>query len=202
MTEKCLREYREIIRQDFYAFIELAFAELNPQTKFLRNWHIEVLAATLERVRAGEIRRLIINVPPRSRKSLGASIAFPARLLGHDPAAQILAVSYAPDLADGLGLHAVTRYEPWGDKHMRLYAQTATIENGFVHLPKEAPWLAEYLHELTTFPSCKYDDQADSIAQALSWLNARPVQTALYARPVIVSRPREIPFSSWSDPFP
>src|SRR6516165_5822647 len=50
------------------------------------------------------------------------------------------------------GLHAVTRYQPRHDKIMRMHAQTAMIENGFVHLPKEAAWLAEYLHELTSFP--------------------------------------------------
>jgi predicted phage terminase large subunit-like protein len=47
------------------------------------------------------------------------------------------------------GLHAVTRYQPQSDKIMRMHAQTAMIENGFVHLPKEAGWLAEYVHELT-----------------------------------------------------
>jgi predicted phage terminase large subunit-like protein len=57
------------------------------------------------------------------------------------------------------GLHAVTRYRPQSDKIMRMHAQTAMIENGFVHLPKEAPWLAEYLHELTVFPKGKHDDQ-------------------------------------------
>jgi hypothetical protein len=47
------------------------------------------------------------------------------------------------------GLHAVTRYQPQADKIMRMHAQTAMIENSFVHLPTEAAWLAEYLHELT-----------------------------------------------------
>jgi hypothetical protein len=50
------------------------------------------------------------------------------------------------------GCHAITRYKPKGDKIMRLYAQTATIENGFVHLPETAPWFAEYLHEMTVLP--------------------------------------------------
>jgi predicted phage terminase large subunit-like protein len=45
------------------------------------------------------------------------------------------------------GCHSVTRYEPTYDKIMRLHAQTALIENGFVHIPETAPWLAEYLHE-------------------------------------------------------
>jgi predicted phage terminase large subunit-like protein len=68
------------------------------------------------------------------------------------------------------GLHTIKRYVPAGDKQMRLYAQTATIENGFVYLPREAPWLADYLHELTTFPNSKYDDQVDSTSQALDWI--------------------------------
>jgi predicted phage terminase large subunit-like protein len=68
------------------------------------------------------------------------------------------------------GVHAIKRYVPEGDKQMRLYAQTATIENGFVYVPREAPWLAEYLHELSTFPNSKYDDQVDSTSQALDWI--------------------------------
>jgi predicted phage terminase large subunit-like protein len=67
------------------------------------------------------------------------------------------------------GLHAVTRYQPQSDKIMRMHAQTAMIESGFVHLPKEAPWLTEYLHELTAFPKGRHDDQVDSTAQMLDW---------------------------------
>jgi hypothetical protein len=67
------------------------------------------------------------------------------------------------------GCHGVTRYQPTGDKTMRMHAQTAMIENGFVHIPETAPWLAEYLHELTVFPNGKHDDQADSTAQFLDW---------------------------------
>jgi predicted phage terminase large subunit-like protein len=54
------------------------------------------------------------------------------------------------------GLTKVTRYKPDGDKIMRLHAQTATIENGFVHLPRDAHWLADYLHELTVFPNGRH----------------------------------------------
>jgi len=66
-------------------------------------------------------------------------------------------------------VHAVTRYQPQADKIMRMHAQTAMIENGFVHLPNAAGWLAEYLHELTAFPKGKHDDQVDSTAQMLDW---------------------------------
>ena len=67
------------------------------------------------------------------------------------------------------GCHCVTRYQPTCDKIMRLHAQTAIIENGFVHIPKAAPWLDGYLHELTVFPKGKHDDQVDSTAQFLDW---------------------------------
>jgi predicted phage terminase large subunit-like protein len=72
------------------------------------------------------------------------------------------------------GCHGVTRYQPECDKIMRLHAQTGMIENGFVHIPETAPWLAEYLHEMTVFPKGKHDDQVDSTAQFLDWFK-RPM---------------------------
>ena len=77
------------------------------------------------------------------------------------------------------GCHAVTRYQPTTDKIMRLYAQTAMIENGFVYIPETAPWLAEYLHEMTIFPKGKHDDQVDSTAQFLDWFK-RPFPGQAY----------------------
>lgn len=70
------------------------------------------------------------------------------------------------------GLLIVKGIQPTGDKFMRLHAQTAPIENGFVWVPNTAHWLPEYIQELTTFPKAKYDDQADSTAQALQWIQA------------------------------
>ncbi len=79
------------------------------------------------------------------------------------------------------GVSHATRYAPDGDKVMRLHAQTATIENGFVWLPREAPWLAEYLRELTLFPAGRHDDQVDSTAQALAWIKSRPRPAGMLA---------------------
>jgi predicted phage terminase large subunit-like protein len=59
------------------------------------------------------------------------------------------------------GVYGAQSYKPTMDKIMRLYSVSSTIENGFVHLPEQAEWLATYLHELVTFPNGKYDDQAD-----------------------------------------
>jgi predicted phage terminase large subunit-like protein len=79
------------------------------------------------------------------------------------------------------GLWAVTRYQPQTDKVMRLYAQTATIENGFVHLPDRAAWLGPYLDELTSFPRSRHDDQVDSTAQALDWLKRAGREDGIFA---------------------
>jgi predicted phage terminase large subunit-like protein len=70
------------------------------------------------------------------------------------------------------GLYAVTAYQPPSgtDKIMRLYAQTATFENGRVLLPSRASWLSDYINELTSFPGARHDDQVDSTTQALDHL--------------------------------
>lgn len=94
------RDYRALLRRDLHAFTERCFYELNPTATFLPNWHIEVVASALEACRRGEIRRLIINQPPRSLKSQCASVAFVAFLLGHDPSAQIICASYGQELAN------------------------------------------------------------------------------------------------------
>jgi predicted phage terminase large subunit-like protein len=68
------------------------------------------------------------------------------------------------------GVHGVQGYKPQNTKVMRLLPQCPTIESGFVYLPESAPWLGEYLHELTTFPASKHDDQVDSTSMALEWV--------------------------------
>lgn len=96
------KEYSALLRHEFPLFIERTFAELNPQTQFFSNWHIEKIAQELEDCRLGKTKRLIINVPPRSLKSHCASIAFPAWILGHNPSSQIICVSYGQELANTL----------------------------------------------------------------------------------------------------
>ena len=96
------QELQAVLRTDFVAFVERSFYELNPETEYLHNWHIEVIASALEECRSGTLRRLIINVPPRSLKSHMTSISFVAWLMGHTPSAQIVCASYSQDLADKL----------------------------------------------------------------------------------------------------
>ena len=74
------------------------------------------------------------------------------------------------DLKRELFRHAVA-IKTMDDKIMRLHAQAALIENGFVFFPTDEPWLPDFMHELMAFPKRKYDDQVDSMSQALEWIS-------------------------------
>lgn len=73
----------------------------NPQ--YDPNWHHEEIARKLEAVERGEIKRLIINLPPRHGKSELASIRFPAWYIGRNPQAQVITASYSAELATDFG---------------------------------------------------------------------------------------------------
>jgi predicted phage terminase large subunit-like protein len=93
------RLLQALVRNDFRVFVEKVFLTLTPGQTFIRSWHLEAIAYQLERVRRGEIKRLIINMPPRSLKSIMASVAFPAFILGLDPTRRIICASYSGELA-------------------------------------------------------------------------------------------------------
>ena len=99
MTASDARTLEALLRNDFRAFVHKVFATLTPGQTYVRTWHAEAIAWRLECVRRGEVRRLIINMPPRSLKSIAASVAFPAFALGRDPSRRIICVSYSGDLA-------------------------------------------------------------------------------------------------------
>ena len=67
----------------------------------------------------------------------------------------------------GAGL-TVIAVRPERDKKTRMMIQSAKFESGLVLLPKQASWLADYLAELLAFPHVAYDDQIDSVSQALA----------------------------------
>lgn len=84
---------------DLPTFIGKTLQTVDPGAGYLPNWHINLIAEYLEAARRGEVTRLIINMPPRSLKSVCVSVAWPAWLLAHDPQSRILAASYAASLS-------------------------------------------------------------------------------------------------------
>ena len=53
---------------------------------------------------------------------------------------------------------------------MRFAAQAIQFESGRIQLPASAPWIEEFVREITSFPGAKHDDQVDSTSQALEYL--------------------------------
>src|SRR5260370_13425750 len=88
-----------VLRNKFESVLHMCVLYLNPGAPFLPNWHIQAIAYQLDRIRRGEITRLIINMPPRHLKSLTISVAFTAFLLGQMPWRRIFAISYVDDLS-------------------------------------------------------------------------------------------------------
>ena len=70
---------------------------------FISGRHHEKMAAAFERVARGEVKRLIINMPPRHTKSEFASYLLPAWFLGKFPGKKVIQTSHTAELAVGFG---------------------------------------------------------------------------------------------------
>lgn len=99
-----LHDLQTMYQHDLSSFIKWAFCNVNPNTQYHHNWHIDLIADKLMQCYHGDIKRLIINVPPRSLKSFSASVAFTAWLLANNPSAKILCTSYGDGLVKDLSL--------------------------------------------------------------------------------------------------
>ena len=64
------KEYAAIIANDQLAFTEHVFNQVSPNSAYEENWHVEAIIEHLQAVERGELQRLIINMPPRSMKSI------------------------------------------------------------------------------------------------------------------------------------
>jgi predicted phage terminase large subunit-like protein len=94
-----VRELDAALRLRVDTFLMRCFLTINPGTIFRDNWHIDAMAYQVERIVKGEVRRLIVNLPPRNLKSLAFNVALSAFLLGHDPRRRIFCISYGGELS-------------------------------------------------------------------------------------------------------
>jgi hypothetical protein len=85
--------------QSLYRYVRQAWSILEPEAPFLSNWHIEYVVEHLEAVTAGQITRLLINLPPRYMKSLLVSVLWPTWEWIHAPQRRWIFASYAEALS-------------------------------------------------------------------------------------------------------
>jgi predicted phage terminase large subunit-like protein len=95
----------------FGLFLRFAVREVGGDGEFKHNWHIDAIIHQLERIRRGENTRLVINIPPRHLKSITASVAWVAWMLGHNPALRIICVSYGYELSEKMARDCLRLFE-------------------------------------------------------------------------------------------
>lgn len=124
---------RDIYRNSFYEYYKVAFCQLHPGTEYDENWHAkyicDILQEETERVLAGKPREkdIIINVPPRSSKSMIASVIWPTWVWGIDPNRKFLSCSYSADLAVSLSRTSKDLIESaW---YQRLYGRKVMLRS-------------------------------------------------------------------------
>ena len=88
---------RELCQDKFIKFVEKVWPT------FISGRHHKIMAAAFERVAKGELKRLIINMPPRHTKSEFASYLLPAWFLGRFPHKKVIQTSHTAELAVGFG---------------------------------------------------------------------------------------------------
>jgi hypothetical protein len=76
-TQSDLAGDRVLLSNSLRLYIRHAWHLVEPSTVYLENWHIDLIAEHLEAVTAGQIKRLLINMPPRQSKSTCVSIMWP-----------------------------------------------------------------------------------------------------------------------------
>lgn len=105
-------------KRDFFAFVRDAWKIVEPGVEYSHNWHLEYLVEEVltmfghletireiypetdwDRIEQETTRRMVVNVPTRSMKTLLVSILLPTWLMIHNPTMKIATVSYGKDLA-------------------------------------------------------------------------------------------------------
>ena len=88
---------RETAQSDFLAFVKIVWPA------FIEGEHHKIMSDAFNRIASGELKRLIINMPPRHTKSEFASHLFPAWFLGRFPDKKVIQTAHTAELAVGFG---------------------------------------------------------------------------------------------------
>ena len=105
ILKNALDDKREKIQGDFLTFVKTVWPE------FVEGKHHKIYAEKLNRIANGELKRLIVNMPPRHTKSEFASHLFPAFFMGRHPKAKLIQTTHTGELAIRFGRKAKNMIE-------------------------------------------------------------------------------------------
>ncbi len=116
---------RRKLARDLREYVAEAWHVAEPGTVFIPNWHIDAICEHLEAVTHGDIRNLLINIPPRCMKSLLVSVFWPTWVWAADPSVQWLYSAYGQDLSKRDSLKCRRLIEsPW---YQRYWGEVFTL---------------------------------------------------------------------------
>ena len=123
-----VENFRSLIyRNDFSSFLQKCFHTVSPGVKYLHNYHIDLIAEHLSACETGEIKRLIINIPPRYMKSLMVNVAWPCWLLGKNTSSRIISTSYSQSLSTKHSLDSrLIVNSPW---YHKIFPETLLVKD-------------------------------------------------------------------------
>lgn len=121
--------FYSLLRTDFKSFVIKVFNEISGGGGYIDGEYIDLICDYIVNVINGNQTRLIINIPPRYMKSIICSVALPAFILGHNPHAHIICVSYSDDLATKFAND--TRNVMTSDWYKRVFPQTRISKQQF-----------------------------------------------------------------------
>src|SRR6266478_3362800 len=126
---KKFREKKEArsYEKSLIEFMDYMWEVCEPAIPFIRGWAIEAIAEHLEAVTRGEIRRLLINVPPGFSKSLLTDVFWPAWEWGpqNHPSYRYICASYASHLTERDNMRC--RNVVMNDRYQRLWGNRFKI---------------------------------------------------------------------------
>ena len=80
-------------------FIKQVWGVLEPGTTYVDNWHVHLIGEYMQAVNTGQIRRLIINIPPRHMKSIQVTVCYPCWTWATHPEKRFIKISYSDNLS-------------------------------------------------------------------------------------------------------
>jgi predicted phage terminase large subunit-like protein len=114
---------KQLLEEDLFEFTKDAWKTVEPNREFQANWHLEAVCDHLQQVTLGEIKKLVINIPPRHLKSMTVQVFWPAWAWAKKPEIKWLCVAYGRSLVirDATKCRRVIRSDWYQDRWGSVY---------------------------------------------------------------------------------
>lgn len=132
-----------------------------------REGGFDILEVVRKRMKYPALKREAINLAEKYSEQKWYARQRLLTLLIEDKAS---GQSLIQDLKDGTNYNIVSIL-PENDKITRAATCSPQVEDGKVNLKADAPWVQDYIEEMTVFPNVSHDDQVDATSQFLNWVS-------------------------------